>query len=133
MPKKVLFVEDDEGFFNIFSVPLKMKGYNVAHVAEGSRAMDFILQEKPDLVLMDIILPGMSGLDVLKEMKENIDTKDIKVVMLTNFGNDENLKKAVEYGAEDYYMKYNVVPSELPEKIAVLLGETPDSGIVVTG
>ena len=121
MPKKVLFVEDDESFFNIFSVPLKMKGYDVVHVAEGSRAMDFILQE------------GMSGLDVLKEMKENMDTKEIKVVMLTNFGNDENVKKAVEYGAEDYYMKYNVVPSELPEKIAVLLGETPDTGIVVTG
>ena len=133
MPKKVMFVEDDESFFNIFSVPLKMRGYEVAHVADGSRAMDAILQEKPDLVLMDIILPGMSGLEILKEMKENLDTKEIKVVMLTNFGNDENVNKAVEYGAEDYYMKYNVVPSELPEKIAILLGETPDTGIKVTG
>ncbi len=128
-----MFVEDDESFFNIFSVPLKMRGYEVAHVADGSRAMDAIMREKPDLVLMDIILPGMSGLDILKEMKENLDTKEIKVVMLTNFGNDENVNKAVEYGAEDYYMKYNVVPSELPEKIAILLGETPDTGIKVTG
>lgn len=133
MAKKVMFVEDDEGFFNIFSVPLKMRGYNVAHVADGARAMDAIMQEKPDLVLMDIILPGMSGLDILKEMKGNVDTKNIKVVMLTNFGNDENVKKAVEYGAEDYYMKYNVVPSELPDKLAVLLGENSDSGIKVTG
>ncbi len=133
MPKKILFVEDDEGFFNIFSVPLKMKGYDVIHVADGARAVDTITQEKPDLILMDIILPGTSGLDILKEIKENEETKPIKVVMLTNFGNDDNINKAMEYGAEDYYMKYNVVPSELPDKIAVLLGETSDSGIKVTG
>lgn len=133
MPKKILFVEDDEGFFNIFSVPLKMKGYDVIHVSDGARAVDTITQEKPDLILMDIILPGTSGLDILKEIKENEETKSIKVVMLTNFGNDDNINKAMEYGAEDYYMKYNVVPSELPDKISVLLGEISDSGIKVTG
>jgi DNA-binding response OmpR family regulator len=131
MPKKILFVEDDENFYNVFSVPLRMKGYDVVHVAEGSQAMEKALAEKPDLVLLDIILPGMSGLDILKELKENIDTKTIKVVMLTNFGNDENVTKAMESGADDYLMKYNVVPSELPEKIALFLGETSSSGIKV--
>lgn len=133
MPKKILFVEDDEGFYNIFSVPLKMKGYDVIHVADGAQAFEKALDEKPDLILLDIILPGVSGLDILKELKENMDTKGIKVVMLTNFGSDENVNKAMEYGAEDYYMKYNVVPSELPGKIAALLGESTDSGIKVTG
>ncbi len=133
MPKKILFVEDDEGFFNIFSVPLKMKGYDIIHISDGSKAVEKAISEKPNLILLDIILPGTSGLDILKELKENIDTKEIKVVMLTNFGSDDNVNKAMDYGAEDYYMKYNVVPSELPGKIATLLGEVSDSGVKVTG
>lgn len=132
MPKKILFVEDDENFYNVFSVPLKMRGYEVIHVADGSQAVEKALQEKPDVVLLDIILPGTSGLDILKELKENPDTKAIKIVMLTNFGNDENVSRAMEYGADDYLMKYNVVPSELPDKIGVYLGDTSSSGVKLT-
>jgi DNA-binding response OmpR family regulator len=133
MPKKILFVEDDEGFYNIFSVSLKMKGYDVIHVSDGSEAVEKAISEKPDLVILDIILPGMSGLDILKELKETEETKKIKVVMLTNFGTDDNVNKAMELGADDYLMKYNVVASELPQKIGIYLGETPDSGIKVVG
>lgn len=133
MSKKILFVEDDEGFFNLFSAALSMRGYNIIHVADGAVAVEKAKVEKPDLVLLDIILPGMSGLDILKELKESDETKDIKVVMLTNFGTDENVNRAVELGSDDYLMKYNVVPSELPDKIASLLGETPESGIKIGG
>lgn len=133
MTKKILFIEDDEGFYNLFSSALNMKGYEVVHVPEGSQAVEKVKVEKPDLILCDIILPGMSGLDVLKELKETEETKNIKIVMLTNFGTDENVNKAVELGADDYLMKYNVVPSELPDKIASLLGENTDSGIKVIG
>jgi DNA-binding response OmpR family regulator len=131
MSKKILFVEDDEGFFNLFSAALSMRGYNIIHVADGAQAVEKAKLEMPDLILLDIILPGMSGLDILKELKSLDETKDIKVVMLTNFGTDENVNKAVELGSDDYLMKYNVVPSELPDKIAFLLGETSDSGIKV--
>lgn len=129
MSKKILFVEDDEGFFSLFSAALSMRGYEIIHVSNGSLAVEKAKLEKPDLVLLDIILPGMSGLDILKELKESEETKNIKVVMLTNFGTDANVNKAVELGSDDYLMKYNVVPSELPDKIAVLLGENTDSGI----
>lgn len=131
MSKKILFVEDDEGFFNIFSVPLKMKGYNVVHVSDGSLAVEKIIIEKPDLVLLDIVLPGTSGLDILKELREREETKEVKIVMLTNFGSDDNISKAMEYGSNDYLMKYNIVPSELPAKIAGLLGETQESVVKV--
>lgn len=129
MPKKILFVEDDEGFFNIFSVPLKMKGYDVIHVADGSLAVEKIITELPDLVLLDIVLPGTSGLDILKELREREETQSITVIMLTNFGNDDNIQKAMEYGSNDYLMKYNIVPSELPDKIATLLGEDQEFGV----
>jgi DNA-binding response OmpR family regulator len=129
MPKKILFVEDDEGFFNIFSVPLKMKGYDVVHVADGSLAVEKIITEQPDLVLLDIVLPGTSGLDILKELREREETQSITVIMLTNFGNDDNIQKAMEYGSNDYLMKYNIVPSELPDKISTLLGENQNLGV----
>jgi DNA-binding response OmpR family regulator len=132
MPKKILFVEDDEGFFNIFSVPLKMKGYDVVHVADGSLAVEKAISEVPDVILLDIVLPGTSGLDILKELREREETKAIKIVMLTNFGSDDNITKAMEYGASDYLMKYNIVPSELPAKIAGFLGETQESVVTVT-
>lgn len=131
MAKKILFVEDDEGFYNIFSVPLKMKGYDVIHVVDGSLAVEKIITEKPDLVLLDIVLPGTSGLDVLKELRDREDTKSAVVIMLTNFGSDENVSKAMEYGADDYLMKYNIVPSELPDKIASFLGEDKEFTVKV--
>lgn len=123
MAKKILFIEDDEGFYNIFSVPLKMKGYDIVRVSEGNSAVEKIITEKPDLVLLDIVLPGISGIDILKELREREETQSVVVIMLTNFGSDENISRAMEYGANDYLMKYNIVPSELPDKIAVFLGE----------
>lgn len=129
---KVLFVEDDQAFYNLCSMELKMKGYDVVHVADGSIAVEKIRSETPDLVLLDIVLPGMNGLDILKEMKEDEDLKSIKVAMLTNFGMDENVNKAMDLGADDYFMKYNIVLSELPDKIGALLGSKKDSNVKVT-
>jgi DNA-binding response OmpR family regulator len=131
MPKKILFVEDDEAFFATYSIPLTAKGYAVIHVNDGSQAVDKALTEKPDLVLLDIVLPGISGLDILKDLKSNPATEDIHVVMMTNFSNDTNVQKAVELGADDYFMKFNVVPDELPSKIAVFIGEPSTAGINV--
>ena len=109
-----------------------MKGYDVVHVSDGALGVEKAISEKPDLILLDIVLPGTSGLDILKELRERPESKDAKVVMLTNFGSDENINKAMEYGANDYLMKYNIVPSELPDKIAILMGEASGAGIKVT-
>ena len=108
---------------------LKLKGYNVVHVADGSLAIDTIANEKPNLVLLDIVLPGMSGLDILQNVKETEEIRSTRVIMLTNFGTDANVNRAMELGAEDYIMKYNVVPSELADKVAVALGDSADSAV----
>jgi PleD family two-component response regulator len=83
------------------------------------------------LVLLDIVLPGTNGLEILKELREREETQSVVVVMLTNFGSDENISKAMEYGANDCLMKYNIVPSELPDKIASLLGESQNFNVKV--
>ncbi|KKS22641.1 MAG: Two-component transcriptional regulator [candidate division WWE3 bacterium GW2011_GWA1_41_8] len=129
MQKKILIVEDDEAFFNLCATALKLKGYNVVHVADGSQALEVIANEKPDLILLDIVLPGMSGLDILQNIKETEELKGNRVIMLTNFGTDANVNRAMELGAEDYIMKYNVVPSELANKVSVVLGDSVDSAV----
>ncbi len=130
--KKILIVEDDVNFYNLVRTALELKGYNIVHVSNGMEAVSRIREEMPDLVLLDIVMPGASGLDILQELKGTDDTKGLKVVMLTNFGTDENVNRAMGLGAEDYFMKYNVVPTELPDKIATYLGEVPSSGVSVT-
>lgn len=132
MPKKILIVEDDQAFYNLCATELQLKGYEVVHVAEGTTAVSRIREEKPDLVILDIILPGINGLDILKELKVAEETMELPVIMLTNFGTDENISKAVEAGADDYLMKYNLVPSELPDKIASYLGVDSDMGVALT-
>lgn len=131
--KKIVVVEDDQAFYNLCATELELKGYKVVHVPDGQTAVSRIREEKPDLILLDIILPGINGLDILEELKAADETADIAVIMLTNFGTDENISKAVELGADDYLMKYNLVPSELPEKLAPYIGEDSEAGVMLTG
>lgn len=122
MNKKILIVEDDVSFYNLCSIQLKLRGYEVYQVTDGSLAIDKIKSLNPDLVLLDVVLPGRNGLDILDELKTLDETKNIKVIVLTNFGTEENVGKSLELGAEDYIMKYNIVPSELADRVAALLG-----------
>lgn len=122
-------IEDDESFYTICSAALKLKGYDVVHVADGAQALQKITDEKPDLVLLDIVLPGMSGLDILQNVKTIEEIKDTRIIMLTNFGTDTNVNRAMELGAEDYIMKYNMVPNELADKVSVLLGDSAATSI----
>ncbi len=129
MPKRILIVEDDISLYNMYAAELTLKGYEVSNVPDGSLAFDGIKTRKPDLVLLDLMLPKKNGLDILQEVKSDDVLKSTRVVMLTNFGNDENISKALELGAEDYIMKYNIVPSELSEKVSSILGDAPNTAV----
>ncbi len=130
MKQKILIVEDDSAFYNLCATALQLKGYEVSHVLDAAIAIEQIRQIKPDLILLDIMLPNKSGLEVLQEMKADEELKDIKVVMLTNFGTEDNVNKAIELGADDYFMKYNIVPSELGDKVGAILGSDPKSATI---
>ncbi len=125
-------VEDDQSLYNIYSTELQLKGYEVSNVADGMLAVDKIRSERPDLVLLDLVLPGKNGLEILHEVKSDEELKSLRVVMLTNYGDEENVKKALDYGAEDFMLKYNIVPSELSQKVGQYLGESSDSTVTLT-
>ncbi|MBT6401545.1 response regulator [candidate division WWE3 bacterium] len=131
MARTILIVEDDVALANLYKTELETNGYTVIHVAEGVQALDSIKQNTPDLVLLDIMLPGKNGLEILQDMRADDALKEAKVIMLTNFGNEENVSTALELGALDYVMKYKITPSEMSAKIASLLGDTTDSVVKV--
>lgn len=132
MARTILIVEDDMALANLYKSELESKEYKVVHVAEGAQAIDSIKQNKPDLVLLDIMLPGKNGLEILQDLRKVDDIKDTKVIMLTNFGNEENVSTALEFGAIDYVMKYKITPAEMTDKIASLLGDSSESVVKVT-
>lgn len=131
MNKKVLIVEDDMALFNMYSVELKIRGYDVLNVNDGLQALSKAKDYSPNVILLDIMLPGMNGLNILTELKADSQTADIPVIMLTNYGSEDNVKKALESGAADYIMKYKILPSELSEKIEVVLGTSSDSDVKI--
>jgi DNA-binding response OmpR family regulator len=131
MKKKVLIVEDDIALYNMYSIELKLKGFDVINVNNGLQAMPKAKDYKPDIILLDIMLPGMNGLNILTELKGNPETSEIPVMMLTNYGSEDNVKKALESGASDYIMKYKILPTELAHKISLILGASQDSEVKV--
>ena len=130
--KKVLIIEDDVALANLYKTELELAGYSVVHVSEGSRAVSAIEENPPSVVLLDIMLPGRNGLEILKDIRENEQIKDTKVIMLTNFGNEENVSMALELGALDYIMKYKITPSEMKDRLSSLLGQSAGSGVKLT-
>lgn len=129
---KILIVEDDVALANLYKTELEMAGYTVVHVAEGMQAVDAIKQNSPDIVLLDIMLPGKNGLEILQNIRDDESVSEIKVLMLTNFGNEENVSTALELGALDYIMKYKITPVEMKDKLASLLGQATESAVTLT-
>ena len=118
--------------FNMYSVELKIKGYDVLNVNDGLQALSKAKEFRPDIVLLDIMLPGMNGLNILTELKADPQTMDMPIIMLTNYGSEDNVKKALESGAADYIMKYKILPSELADKIEVVLGSSTESDVKIS-
>jgi CheY-like chemotaxis protein len=114
---KVLFIDDDEDLINIFSAALIKEGFEVASSLTGEEGIAKAKSEKPNVILLDQVMPDMSGNDVLKTLKENPETKDIPVILLSNFSQEELVKGALDRGAVDYLFKYQVEPKDVILKV----------------
>lgn len=118
---KVLLVEDDKMILDMYTLKFSQEGYKVYSADNGKEGLDLAKKEQPDVILLDIILPQMDGFSVLKRLKSDNSTKNIPVVLLTNLGQDGDVKKGLELGAIDYLIKANYTPSQVVEKIKSLL------------
>lgn len=119
--KKILLIEDDPFLIDIYRNKLEESGYEVEAVADGSEALSKIQEVQPDLVLLDIVLPGVDGWEILRAIRNNPVTKNLRVIMLSNLGQKEEVEKGVDLGATKYLIKAHFTPSEVAKEIEELL------------
>ena len=114
---KILLVEDDLSLLKIYSNKLKISGFDVSMAITGDEALRKVKTELPDLVLLDLILPGKDGFMVLEEIKSDPKTKKIPVVILSNLGQESDIKRGKELGAIDYLVKSDIGLMDLVAKM----------------
>lgn len=102
---KILIVEDEESLLKLESILLSSKGYNVTGVMDGRAALEEVRLNRPDLVILDIMLPEMDGFEVCRQIKENPDTRHIPVVMLTAKKNSQDFARGQQVGSDAYITK----------------------------
>ena len=113
----ILFVEDEPTIQKTLSLALTQEGYDVKNALDGEIGLKLAREIKPNLILLDLILPKMDGFEVLEELKEDDDTKDIPVIVLTNLESSQDIEKALVLGATTYLVKANYDLKEVIEKI----------------
>lgn len=120
MPKHILFIEDEPTLQKTLGRALENDGYQVSSALDGQSGLALVKEAKPDLVLLDLILPKMDGFEVLKKIKEDEATKDIPVIILTNLESPEDVEKALSQGATNYLVKANYELDDVIKKIKAL-------------
>ena len=121
MPQKILIIEDDDFLRSLAVTKLEKEGFSVAMAADGKQGLDSVHADAPHLIILDLMLPIMSGFDVLKALKADATTRDIKVIIFSNLGEDSDIKTCLDLGANDYMVKAQFTLDELVEKIKGLL------------
>ncbi len=128
MPKtampKILIVEDDEFLANIYQTKFEKEGFKVTVAGDGEQGLKTAVSKKPEIILLDILLPKMDGFAVLENLKKDAATKDIPVILLTNLGQKEDVQKGLNMGAVDYLIKAHFKPSETVDKVRAVLAKT---------
>lgn len=114
---KILLIEDEPGQALAISSALSNAGYEIAVAGDGKEGLAKAKTENPDLILLDIVLPKMDGVAVLKELKKNPETKEIPVIILTNLATGETMRETMEAGSSDYLVKTDYTLEELAGKI----------------
>jgi len=119
--KKILIIEDDATILSMYESKFIGEGFKVFSAEDGNKGLEIAKTEKPDIIMLDIILPQIDGFTVLSELKKDKTTSGIPVVMLTNLGTTEDQKKGKKMGAEDYLVKASLTPAQISEKIKKIL------------
>ncbi len=123
MAKKILIVEDDRFLRELIVQKLTKENYQAIEATDGEEGLKMIKEEKPDLVLLDLILPGIDGFEVLAMAKEEPELKAIPVIILSNLGQKDDIERGMKLGAADYMIKAHFTPGEIIEKIKTILKE----------
>jgi two-component system phosphate regulon response regulator PhoB len=121
--RRVLLAEDDRFLRKAAETALKRHGFTVVAAADGEEALRLARAAPPDLVLLDLIMPRMQGFEVLRALKADPATAPIPVVILSNLGQDGDMKQAMDAGAAGYFVKANLSLQDLVKRVGELVAE----------
>lgn len=121
---KILIIEDEPGFRRIYRDLLESELYQVIEASDGALGCRMAKEEKPDLVLLDIVVPSLNGFDILKQLRSEEGTREMPVIIFSVLGDKETIKKGLELGANDYAVKGFYSPGEMMSKIRSLLSKS---------
>lgn len=120
--KKILLVEDDDALASVYQTRLQAEGFDVRRVPNGEDALAAALEYKPDLTLLDVMMPKVSGFDVLDILRNTPETAKIKVIMLTALSQESDKERAKNLGVDDYLVKSQVVIADVVDRIKQHIG-----------
>ncbi len=120
--RKILLVEDDESLAAVYRSRLELEGFEVKEVNNGEQALSAAMEFRPDLILLDAMMPKISGFDVLDIIRNTPEVGDVKVVMLTALSQPKNKERAEELGVDDYLVKSQVVIGDVVDRVKHHLG-----------
>jgi DNA-binding response OmpR family regulator len=119
---RVAIIEDDTFLADMYATKFELEGFDMHVANNGEDGLALVKKVKPDLILLDVLMPKMNGFEVLSNLRSDAEFKDTPVILLTNLGQKEDVDKGLEMGAQDYLIKAHFVPSEVVQKVKALLG-----------
>lgn len=119
---KILIVDDDVFLLDMYSLKFKEAGFQVEVAENGEAAIKKIKEVNPGIILLDVVMPKMDGLETLRQIKKDKIAEGAKIVVLTNLGQKEDIEKGLKLGADDYIVKAHFTPTEVLNKVKALLG-----------
>jgi len=122
MAKKILIIEDEELLYNLLQRKLSEEGYEASVAKDGVEGMKMIKEMKPDLILLDIVMPNKNGFEVMDEMQADERLKHIPIIVISNSGQPVEIDKAKDLGAKDWLIKTEFDPQEVIEKVKKQIG-----------
>lgn len=124
MNKKILLAEDDKFLIRAYKDSLERAGFEVILALNGTEAMRKIKAKKPDLILLDLVMPEKDGFEILEELRIDHELKKIPVLILSNLGQDSDVKKGKELGAVDYLIKADFSMKDVMNKVKFYLAKS---------
>jgi len=122
---KILFVEDEPNHIAIYKTKLEQESFGFVSAKTAEEAIPMIKVEKPDLIMLDLLLPGeQNGIDILAKLKKDPQTQNIPIIVFTNYDETEFREQASALGANDFVLKSDVIPSQMVAKIRQILEQT---------
>lgn len=120
---KIMVVEDDQALREIYSIRLTAEGYNVVSAGDGEEALALAVKERPDLILSDVMMPKISGFDMLDILRNTPEMREIKVIMMTALSGEEQRQRGVGLGADRYLVKSQVGIEDVVNVVHEVIGD----------